>query len=787
MKKFRPLLFLLIASFALLVGLTAVSCRKQKTTPYSESQPDKLLTQADYVGRESCKDCHEKEYNLFTGSDHDLAMDHANDLTVLGDFNNSSFVQNGIRTDFFTRDSGFYVNTEGPDGNISEFEIKYVFGIRPLQQYLVEFPGGRFQMLPFCWDTRSADEGGQRWFHIYDQERIPHDDILFWTRIMQNWNYMCSECHSTNVRKQYDLQTGTYNTTWDEVDVSCEACHGPGSRHLEWARHMESGGRPETYPDMGLAVRLKDTDQASWIFDMETGTARRSVPRESRTLVDMCSRCHSRRSIMSEDYTHGRSILDAHWPSLLDENLYFADGQIQEEVYVYASFLQSKMFSAGVVCKDCHESHSGKIFTTGNALCYRCHLAEKYGSPDHHFHKPESTGALCYECHMPERSYMVIDPRRDHSIRVPRPDLSDKLGTPNACNNCHDDKSNQWSARYLKEWYGTVEKGETHYGEVFWAARKAYPEAFDKLALLASDSEAAPMIRATALSLIRNYPQSRSMDILQLALRSSDPLIRYAATSSIDILDPQTLAQTLPPLLDDSIMLVRLLAARHLSAVPNEYFSRNLLQKRETILNEYIESQLINADHPSAHMNLGVLYMNLNDYTSAENAFKTAIEIEPGLMASYVNLADLYRIIGRESDGEEMLETALKLHPEMSAVHYAMGLLLVRKGEQVRALDYLEQAATLEPDNSRFAYVYGVALNSMKREEEALSYLEKALENHPYDRDILYTLATISVTQEKHQEAKDFAEKLVEYYPEDENYRALLTYLRDLELLDSPD
>ncbi len=784
MKKLRHILFLLLAPMSILLGLTVISCRKQKTTQSTGSQSGTKLSEAYYVGRGSCRDCHEKEYNLFTGSDHDLSMDHANDTTMLGDFNSASFEHHGIRTNFYSRDSGFYVSTEGPDGNIGEFEVKYVFGIRPLQQYLVEFPGGRFQMLPFCWDTRPENEGGQSWFYIYGQERITHDDILFWTRIMQNWNYMCSECHSTNVRKQYDHQTGTYNTTWNEVDVSCEACHGPGSRHLEWARHMESGGRPETYPDMGLMVRLRDTDQASWIFDMETGTARRSVPRESRTLVDMCSRCHSRRSIISEDYIHGRSILDAHWPSLLEENLYYADGQIQEEVYVYASFLQSKMFSAGVVCKDCHESHSGKIFTTGNALCYRCHLAEKYGSPDHHFHKPESTGALCYECHMPERTYMVIDPRRDHSIRVPRPDLSDKLGTPNACNNCHDDKSNQWSAGYLKEWYGTVEQGKMHYGEVFWAARKAYPEAFDKLALLAGDTEVSPMIRATALSLLRNYPQARSLDILTLALTSSDPLIRYAATSSIDIMDPQALARTLPPLLDDSIRLVRLLAARHLSAVPDQYFSRNLLQKRKTILDEFIESQMINADHPSAHLNLGVLYMNLHDYNNAELAFKTAIETEPGLMASYINMADLYRVTGRESDGEEMLQTALKLHPEMSAVHYAMGLLLVRKGEQLKALEYLEQAAVLEPENSRFAYVYGVALNSLEQAEEAISYLEKALERHPYDRDILYTLATILAEQERIPEAIDYAEKLMEYYPEDQNYSQLINYLKDPERTD---
>ena len=732
-----------------------------------------------FVGRESCKACHEKEDMLFKGSDHDMAMDTVNEQTVLADFNNSSFTHLGITSNFYTREGRYFVFTEGPEGEMAEFEVAYVFGVRPLQQYLIKFPRGRYQMLPFCWDTRPETVGGQRWFHIYNEERIPPDDILFWTKIMQNWNYMCSECHSTNVRKQYDQATDSYHTTWNEVDVSCEACHGPGSTHVEWAEHVARGGQPDAYPDLGLAVRLKDDDQGTWVFDMETGTAKRSVQRKSTVLVDMCSRCHSRRSIITEDYVHGKSLLESHWPSVVEENLYFPDGQIQEEVYVYASFLQSKMFQAGVVCKDCHEPHSGKIFTMGNALCYRCHLAEKYGSQEHHFHKPNSTGALCYECHMHERTYMVIDPRRDHSIRVPRPDLSDKLGTPNACTQCHDDKSNQWAAGYLKEWYGTVEDGKTHYGEVFWAARKAYPEAFGPLSVLASDTEIPPMIRATALTLMMNYPQAEALSALRTGISDSDPLIRYAATSAMAIADPQTLVSSIGPLMNDPVRLVRILAAHMLSSTPEQYLNRSLLQERDQVLNEYIDAQMINADHPSAHLNLGVVEMNLGDHYGAERSFKKAIDIEPGLMMSYVNLADLYRLMGRDEEGESVLQSALELHPDLSAVHYAMGLLQVRKDRQSEALPYLRQAAVLEPANPRFSYVYGVALNSLGQPDEAISFLKKSLENHPYDRDILYTISTILGDQGRLVEALEYAGRLVGYYPTDPAYRDLVNYLQN--------
>jgi Tfp pilus assembly protein PilF len=783
MRSLFHRIILVISPLIILAGLFFSTCSRSVKEKKNTRQEGKGISPsgiAAFVGREACRSCHEKEYKLYTGSDHDMAMDTASERSVLGDFNNASLTHLGITSTFYKKGDRFFVRTEGPEGVMGEYEVKYTFGIRPLQQYLVEFPGGRYQMLPLCWDTRPASEGGQRWFHIYGKERIAPDDILFWTKIMQNWNYMCSECHSTDTKKQYDPVTDSYHTSWKEVDVSCEACHGPGSKHLEWAAHVEKGGNPGDIPELGLVIRLKDTDQASWVFDMQTGTARRSVSRQTTVLVDMCARCHSRRSVITEDYVYGKSLLDSHWPSLLEEGLYYADGQILEEVYVYASFLQSRMFASGVVCKDCHEPHSGKIFVTGNALCYRCHLAEKYGSYTHHFHRQDSTGSLCYECHMPERTYMVIDPRRDHSIRIPRPDLSDKLGTPNACNKCHKDQSNRWAASYLRQWYGNVEKGQTHYGEVFWAGRLHYPEAFNKLAVIAADQQAAPMIRATALSLLGNYGRPAALETLKKGLSDPDPLIRFGAVSSPEISNMQALTEMLTPVLNDSVKLVRILAARWMSAVPRQYLNRSLLKKRDEVLDEYIATQMINDDHPSAYLNLGVLYMNLGYYGRAEESYKRAIEIEPGLMMSYLNLADLYRIEGREEEGEEWLHKALKLHPEMSAIHYALGLQLVRKGKQDEAMPFLEKAASLEPDNARFSYVYGVALNSTGHAGEAVRSLKSALERHPYDRDILYALSTILADQHKIKEALSYADMLIDYYPEDPDYKELLIYLQGL-------
>ena len=770
-------LLLLFLPLLLILALAVSTCKNNPADPPGSTAGVADSEGPAYLGRESCRECHEREYELFQGSDHDLAMDFATDETVLADFN-SSITLHGIRTRFFREDGRFLVNTEGMNGEMRDFEIKYVFGIRPLQQYLVEFPGGAYQMLPFCWDTRPASEGGQRWFHIYDQERIPPHDILFWTRITQNWNYMCSECHSTNVKKQFDPESETYQTTWSEIDVSCEACHGPGSNHVEWARIVEQGGNPEAFPDMGLSIRLKDQDNASWVFNMETGTAQRSVPRSDRTMIDMCARCHARRAIISEDYVYGKSFMDAHTPSLLDEGLYFADGQILEEVYVYASFLQSKMYQKGVVCKDCHEPHSGKVFVHSNALCYRCHLAEKYGSRDHHFHDPEQEGSSCLECHMPERTYMVVDPRRDHSIRIPRPDLSDKLKSPNACNKCHPEKSNRWSADWCLEWYGDPDRNGTHYGEVFWAGRQAYPEALPELIVLANDTEAAPMVRATAVSLLQNYQDASVIRTLQSANANPDPLIRFAAVSALYVADENTTLELAIPRLSDSVRLIRTTAAFQLSRIPDQYLGKTGKRQRDKVIEEYRQTQMINADHPSAHMNLGILAMNQRDYPAAEKSYLKALEVEPALTTAYVNLADLYRMLGRDQEGEQLLRDAIAQSPDMAAVHYALGLNLVRKGNHDAAMGFLEQAASLEPANARYAYVYGVGLHSAGKKQEAVDYLEHALKENPFDRDLLYTLSTFNQELGNRDDALRYAEQLVEYYPADQNYQQLIQYLR---------
>ncbi len=308
---------------------------------------------AAFVGSLKCKECHQKEYDKWLHSNHDHAMDAANEKTVLGDFNNAVFQAHGVTSRFYKKDGKFFVHTQGPEGKMGDFEVLYTFGWFPLQQYLVPFPGGRFQCLPIAWDVRE-----KKWYHLYPKEAPDPKDWLYWTNAAQNWNGMCAECHSTNLKKNYDIKTDTYKTTWSDIDVGCEACHGPGSRHVQWAE-MPDMARPRV-ENVDLVVKTSGIG--------------------SRKLVELCAPCHSRRASLG-DYTHAEAdLLDSMLPSLLTEELYFPDGQILDEVYAYGSFTQSKMYHRDVRCSHCHDVHGLKVVKEGNALCLQCHRAEEYDS-----------------------------------------------------------------------------------------------------------------------------------------------------------------------------------------------------------------------------------------------------------------------------------------------------------------------------------------------------------------------------------------------------------------------
>ncbi len=779
---------LLAAGIVTSVAVTAVlllwaGVRRGVRTGQPPDPPSAAAT-AVYVGRQACAECHTRENDLWQGSHHDLAMQPAGPDTVLGDFDGASFTHNGVRSTFSKRDGGFFVRTDGPDGDLHEYRITYTFGVTPLQQYLVGFPGGRYQVLPLCWDTRPAGEGGQRWFHLYPDEVIGHGDALHWTGPNQNWNFMCAECHSTNLERNYDLEHDSYDTTWSEIDVSCEACHGPGSRHVEWSRSgLASHGTQATPLDgttMGLLVRLHDTDGGGWVMDMSTGTAKRSVPRSSHAQIDSCAPCHSRRISIDDDDAPGRPLLDTHIPALLVEELYHADGQILEEVYVYGSFLQSKMYREGVTCSDCHDPHSARLVARGNAICGKCHLPDRYDTPKHHFHEPDGPASSCVECHMRNRTYMVVDPRRDHSFRIPRPDLSKALGTPNACNQCHTDWPPEWAADAVAQWYGPRPR-DVHFGEALHAGRTGAAGAAHRLAALAADTNRPAIVRASALSLLVDSagPAAHAtLAAIEIGLADDDALVRLAAVDAVADSDAVQRLRLAAPLLDDPVRAVRIRAARALAAVAAGVTDAGVRKALERAMAEYVQSELTNAERPESHVNLGNFYAEQRRFGLAEASYRTALRLDAEHVPAHVNLADLHRARGRDDRAEPLLRRAVEIAPPNAAAHHALGLLLVRQGHAPQAIEWFRRAVELAPDDPRFGYVYAVSLHSAGRLADALRELERTHAVNPADRDVLTALILFHREAGTLDAAIRFAEKLLAAAPDDPAGVQLLMDLR---------
>lgn len=716
------------------------------------------VSAAGFVGAGTCVECHVEQGKDWTGSHHDLAMQEAAEDTVLGDFADASLTQFGVTSTFYRANDKFMVRTEGADGKLGDFAIRYVFGVYPLQQYLIEFPGGRLQALSLAWDTRPKEQGGQRWFHLYPDEKIAHDDELHWTKPSQNWNSMCAECHSTNLQKNYDPASKAFSTTWSEIDVSCEACHGPGADHVSWAGQRP--GSEKHQADKGLSLLLDERKDVIWTIDPETGSAGRNKPRNSEKEIEMCARCHARRSPITEKYIHGDRFMDHYLPRRLDQGMYFADGQINDEVYVYGSFLQSKMYRAGVTCSDCHEPHSLDLKAPGNGVCLQCHQADKFDVAGHHFHEVGSVGASCAECHMPPRNYMVVDPRHDHSMRIPRPDLSEKLDTPNACNNCHQDESSEWAAAQVLGWYGKVPAGFQQYATALRAARDQEPSAGRDLAGLIRETQTPDIARATALAEIGPYLDRSTADVLASGAADGDPMVRAASVTALEQLPQGVQVRLAWPLLSDPVRAVRIEAARVLAAIPAGELADDQRALLDGAIGEYIDSQLAMAERPEAQTNLGNLYAARGATDEAVAAYRAAMRLEPRFAPAYVNLADAISSNGDEAGAEEVLRQGVAVNATNGDLQHALGLVLIRQKRLPEAVAALKAGATLSPGNPRYVYVYAVALNSTGHPEQAIMVLQGAHSSHPNDVEILNALIAFNRDAGNHAQAKRYAEKL---------------------------
>jgi predicted CXXCH cytochrome family protein len=644
-------------------------------------------------------------------------------------FDGSHFTSKlGGTTKFALREGAPVVITPAPGGKSETFPIRYASGVWPLEQYVVATERGKLQSLGVVWDSRTAAEGGSKWFHVYGAGGIAPDDTLFFTSAAQNWNHMCADCHSTSVERRYEPAADRFDTRWAELSVGCEACHGPGAEHVRSAK----AGNPE--PAALLTAQLKPSEPWS---PSATGSP---TPRtQDGVEVEVCAPCHSRRKPLKEGFLAGDSFLDAFEPELLRPGRYHADGQVEGEVYEWGSFLQSRMYGAGVRCSDCHNPHSGKLYAPKNALCVRCHEPARF-DVEAHSHHAVGKAPLCVDCHMPPATFMQIDERRDHSIRIPRPDRSALYGMPNACNGCHAKESASWARDRVASWF-PASSARTHFGDALGKDRQGALDAPHELRTLVENVAVPAITRATALERLGHYPSQRALQSLRTALASLEPLVVYGAVLGAAQLPPAQRAPLLLPALEHRVRAVRIAAAKSLAGVPVAELPASARPALERAFADVEQSFDVSASRAETHVERSAFELARGKLADAEASLQTALGLQPCLAEAQLNLADLSRQRGDETGAERAIRAALACSPQNAAAHHALGLWQVRARNSNAAIASLKKAVELAPTDTRFSYVLAVALAGKGERNGAIGVLEATLKVRPNDANALQALA----------------------------------------------
>ncbi len=679
-----------------------------------------------YVGSARCTACHAPQAAAWRDSQHAHAMQPATPDTVLGRFDGKTLRHGASTTRYFLRDGRPQVTTEGADGTAVTLDVTHTFGIAPLQQYLVDLPDGRKQSLGVAWDARPATRGGQRWFHVFPGPGTRPGDPLHWSGIDQNWNYQCADCHATGLIKGYDAAANRFATTSTDMHVACEACHGPGSAHLAWA-----DSAPDKRPALaGAGLGAPLTSRHASALPLPGAPVVTSSSRQAE--IEVCARCHARRGQFSDDHRAGDALLDHFRPALIEPGLYFADGQQRDEVFTWGSFLQSRMHAAGVTCSDCHEPHAGTLRAPGNAVCTQCHAATAYDAATHHHHREGGEGAACIACHMPATTYMGVDPRHDHSLRLPQPTRSAALGTPDACTGCHAREGAAWTAAAVRRWFAQPRAGHQIFAEPFAASERREPGAAAALIAIVRDRTQGGLVRASALLRLPAPLDTDALAAAAKALDDADDIIRYAAVRALSSAEPAIRAYHLAPRLTDARRLVRIEAAHALAGEAEHALDADAQRQFAGALAEAVAAERFNADRPEANTRLGDLYAARGDAAAAQAAYRDALARDAGFVPAWLHWANLTQRRDETATAAKLREGLARV-PASAELRHALGLSLVRQGRAGDAVSWLVDAARAAPDNPRYAYVAAVALHDTGKVVEARRAVTAALARHPHD------------------------------------------------------
>jgi predicted CXXCH cytochrome family protein len=718
-----------------------------KSSNKKESTDSTVSAPSTFVGSAACQSCHQREFVDWKLSDHYLAMQPVHDSTVLGDFDNATLKSDGVTSRFFRRDGTFFINTQGDDGANHDYEVQYVFGFFPLQQYLIAFPGGRLQSTRASWNSRE-----KKWFNQYPQQRIHHKDWLHWTGNSQNWNTMCASCHSTNLQKNYEFASDSYSTTWKDINVGCESCHGAGSKHVAFVGSEEYKG----------GVR---TENAALYYGKSSN---------SQLQLNTCAPCHSRKTDIAQDIMHTKEVMDDLIPQIISDDAYHGDGQIKEEDYEYGSFAQSKMFHYNVRCTNCHSPHTGKLIAEGNALCMNCHDS-RYNTREHHFHEIETESSQCISCHMPMKTFMGNDHRRDHSFRVPRPDQSVVFETPNTCTSCHKGKSDKWAANAIRKWYGPTRA--YHFSDDLLPGSLLTYKSEAHLLKLVGDTLQPEIARATAAHYLGSIQTPGSANGLLGAIADKKPLVRFHALRSLENFQSEWWIQKAVPALSDPVRAVRIAAADLFHQLPAEMIptnARSVYQAANAENKKYLHYQ---TDFAVGNVMLADYELQENDHLNAISHYIRGLKKDSLMNYARLNLGAAYNSIGKNQEALKTLKDASVIDPKNERIYYNLGLLYYEMGDASAAMKSFQKCVLLNSTNAGLYYNYSLLLQEQGQPKKAEEILLKGYSINPQAIKVNYALAVLYANQNAFSKARAHAEILRKLDPDNPDYKGLFRAL----------
>ena len=616
-----------------LIGLLPRSSRAQESSTGSLFSAD-----VRYLGSSACQRCHQDQYASWQRALHLKMTRGAAKAEVLGDFRTGTrFAKYGRSYQMFTRDGRYFMTVRRRDAGPETFEANYTLGARRFQGYLSSLPDGRIYVLPAFWHVETA-----QWVDFKEITPLPDDDHDF----RQIWNVNCFNCHATNLAQNFNRRTRTYATTWTEMGIGCEACHGPGGDHVSLMNRWEKepGSRPAydtSRGNHGLGALLK-------VFSPRTA--------ERRRIFDACGYCHGNKTNYFPGFKPGDVYEDYALPFLISQPIprddpqgdFWPDGRPTRFNRPQALTASGCFMKGQAVCTDCHLAHGARNdhalklpFERSNGLCTQCHaaLAEPAALGEHTRHGPDSPGSRCVECHMSDVNWRLLNRRRDHTFAPPVPELTARYGTPNPCTTCHDARTPEWATRTMDAWFGEHDRARRRasiaVADAMYRAGSGDRSAVEPLARILANRSLGSLVRASAAEFIGRLsagaraPSLDALNALATATSDAEPVVRAFATRSLAQSGDQRAVPILSVRLRDRARVVRVLAASGLLDLGMTALPAGAQAAFVAAQDEYAQSLLSFPDSAPNQMALGVLRARQGRYDAAIVEWEQGRRLDP--------------------------------------------------------------------------------------------------------------------------------------------------------------